>query len=57
MELDAPMADQRLPKSIRKYLREAKARIRRQVADSQEAERAVRSLAAEVRARFSNRET
>jgi hypothetical protein len=49
------MTEPRLLKSTRKYLRALKARIRRQTADSAEAERIISRLTAEVRAKFSSR--
>jgi hypothetical protein len=49
------MAKARLPKSIRKYVRREKARIRREVSDGEEAERRVSTLAAEVRGTFTSR--
>jgi hypothetical protein len=49
------MTERRLPKSTRKYLRGLKARIRRQTADSAEAERTISTLTAEVRAKFPGR--
>jgi len=49
------MARTRLPKSLRKYVRRAKARIRREVFDEEEAERRISALAAEVRGSFARR--
>jgi hypothetical protein len=46
------MAESRLPKSIRKYLRHEKARIRQQAVDKDEAGRRISTLVAEIRARF-----
>ena len=46
------MAESRLPKSLRKYLRHEKARIRQQVVDKDEAGRRISTLVAEIRARF-----
>ena len=46
------MAESRLPKSIRKYLRHEKARIRHQAVDKDEAGRRISTLVEEIRARF-----
>ena len=46
------MAESRLPKSIRKYLRHAKARIRQEAVDKDEAGRRISTLVAEIQARF-----
>ncbi len=46
------MAESRLPKSIRKYLRHEKAKIRRQTVDKDEAGRRIATLVAEIQARF-----
>jgi len=43
-----------LPKSIRKHVRRAKALIRRQAVDSDEAARKVATLVAETRAKFTS---
>jgi hypothetical protein len=49
------MARNRLPKSIRKYLRTAKAEIRLQAVDREEAWRKVSTLVADTRGRYANR--
>jgi hypothetical protein len=49
------MSENRLPKSIRKYLRLAKARIRGESLDSVEAGRKITALVAETHGRFANR--
>lgn len=49
------MSKSLLPKSIRKYLRHAKATIRRQAVDGEEAERRISALAADTRGRFAVR--
>lgn len=49
------MAKNRLPKSIRKHLRREKAGIRRQMPDSEEAERSISNLVAEARGRVAGR--
>ncbi len=46
------MAESRLPKSIRKYVRHEKAKIRREAVDKDEAERRISTLVAEIQARF-----
>jgi hypothetical protein len=46
------MSESRLPKSIRKYLRHEKARIRQQTVDKDEAGRRISTLVEEIRARF-----
>ena len=49
------MAKNRLPKSLRKHLRKAKAGIRRQMPDREEAERSIANLVAEARGRVAGR--
>jgi hypothetical protein len=49
------MAKNRLPISIRKHLRKAKAGSRRQIPDREEAERSISNLVAEALARVAGR--
>jgi len=49
------MTERRLPKSMRKYLRRLKAKMRHQTADSAEAKRLISTATSEVRARFPGR--
>ncbi len=49
------MARSRLPKSVRKHLRKEKSRIRRQIADAEEAQRSISNLVAEARVKYSDR--
>ncbi len=49
------MARGRLPKSIRKYLRHAKARIRQEAVDRDEGERRISAVVADTRGRFPTR--
>lgn len=46
------MAKSRLPKSIRKFIRQEKARLRRQILDREEAERKIKELVAVIRQRY-----
>ena len=46
------MSKTRLPKSVRKFLRQEKARLRRETYNSQEAEKAIQELVAKIRKRY-----
>jgi hypothetical protein len=39
----------RLPKSVRKFFRQEKARLRREISDAEEAERSIKELAERIR--------
>jgi len=49
------MTTRRLPKSMRKYVRREKARIRQETGDAAEAARRIRTLTADLRARLAPR--
>lgn len=49
------MVKSSLPKSLRKFLRREKARIRRELFDSREAENKIHKLAAEIRERYNGK--